>query len=132
MRKASHEHLSKSNATAYHASQVTESVLLALGVLAEPKEWEAQYRRASASFTMNLMYGAAEDSKQSKTPGAVEVSMEGVGMQNAKDKRIEQINDFVARLTSALLPGAFLVEFFPWMRYFPSWCVLYSTAFTIR
>ncbi|EIM82571.1 cytochrome P450, partial [Stereum hirsutum FP-91666 SS1] len=31
MRKASHEHLSKSNATAYHASQVTESVLLALG-----------------------------------------------------------------------------------------------------
>lgn len=129
MRKASHEHLSKSNATAYHASQVTESVLLALGVLAEPKEWEAQYRRASASFTMNLMYGAAEDSKQSKAAG---VSIEGVGMQNAKDKRIEQINDFVARLTSALLPGAFLVEFFSWMRYFPSWYVLYSPAFTLR
>lgn len=129
MRKASHEHLSKSNATAYHASQVTESVLLALGVLAEPREWEAQYRRASASFTMNLMYGAAEDPKQSKAAG---VSMEGVGMQNAKDKRIEQINDFVARLTSALLPGAFLVEFFPWMRYFPSWCVLYPIAFALH
>ncbi|KAG6885270.1 hypothetical protein C0993_003857 [Termitomyces sp. T159_Od127] len=37
------------------------------------------------------------------------------------DPAIRQINDFVERLAQAALPGAHFVEFFPWMRYLPTW-----------
>lgn len=31
------------------------------------------------------------------------------------------MQDFVARITTAAAPGAFLVDFFPIMKYLPSW-----------
>ncbi|KAG6886565.1 hypothetical protein C0992_003370 [Termitomyces sp. T32_za158] len=37
------------------------------------------------------------------------------------DPAIRRINDFVERLVRAALPGAHFVEFFPWMRYLPTW-----------
>jgi hypothetical protein len=36
------------------------------------------------------------------------------------DPTVKAVNDFVARMTQAALPGAHLVEFFPWMMYIPS------------
>jgi hypothetical protein len=40
---------------------------------------------------------------------------------------IKAVNDFVARLTRAALPGAHFVEFFPWMMYIPSSYVIFLT-----
>jgi hypothetical protein len=37
------------------------------------------------------------------------------------DPKITRINDFAERLVSAAYPGAYLVEYFTWMRYLPSW-----------
>lgn len=118
MRKASHEHLAtRATASSYNPSQYAEAILVSLGIVQEPSEWEAHIKRASASFTMKLMYGSDSESTGDGK------RMENVGMESATDERVEKINDFVGRLTSALLPGAFLVEFFPWMMYFPSWFV---------
>lgn len=37
------------------------------------------------------------------------------------DTKITRINDFAERLVSAAHPGAYLVEYFTWMRHLPSW-----------
>jgi hypothetical protein len=36
------------------------------------------------------------------------------------DPRILKINEFSDRLVHAMYPGTHLVEYFPWMQYFPS------------
>lgn len=114
MRRATHEGLSKSSAIAYQPAQIAESILLALGILNDPSQWHPHVQRASASFTMNLLYGSDPESKRKGE------KVESVATADANDSRVAEINDFVARLTSALLPGAHLVEFFPWMKYIPA------------
>lgn len=34
---------------------------------------------------------------------------------------INRIHAHTARISGAVVPGAFLVEIFPWMKWFPSW-----------
>uniref|UniRef100_A0A0W0FZK7 Putative cytochrome P450 n=1 Tax=Moniliophthora roreri TaxID=221103 RepID=A0A0W0FZK7_MONRR len=41
-------------------------------------------------------------------------------LRSANDPAIERINRFVSRLTQAMYPGTYLVEFFTWMKYLPS------------
>lgn len=113
MRRATHEGLSKSASTLYQPAQVAESILLALGILESPSQWHPHVQRASASFTIALLYGSDSVSKKGE-------SMESVALSDATDSRVAEINDFVSRLTSALLPGSHLVEFFPWMKHIPA------------
>lgn len=40
---------------------------------------------------------------------------------DSNDPTVSDINNFVARLVHAALPGAHFVEFFTWMKYLPSW-----------
>ncbi|KAI0300590.1 cytochrome P450 [Multifurca ochricompacta] len=65
-----------------------------------PQLNEAHLRRTTASMVMSITYD---------TPPIV----------SELDSRVKAVNDFVARLTRAALPGAHLVEFFPWMMYIP-------------
>jgi hypothetical protein len=101
MRKAVHEGLSKPVAESFKDSQLNEAILLTSGLLAQPATWDNHLRRAAASIVMSVTYD---------TPPIV----------SELDSKVKAINDFVARLTRAALPGAHFVEFFPWMRHIPS------------
>ena len=101
MRKAVHEGLSKPVAESFKVSQLHEAILLTSGLLAQPVMWDNHLRRTTASVAMAVTYDTA--------PIASEL-----------DSKVKAINDFVARLTRAALPGAHFVEFFPWMRRIPS------------
>jgi cytochrome P450 len=70
-------------------------------LLAEPDNWDGHLRRTAASSIMTMVYDE---------PPII----------SGNDQSVRLINDFVARLTRAALPGAHLVEFFPWMMYIPA------------
>lgn len=101
MRRAAHEGLNKQVAHKYHATQVTEAIILAADMITRPDNWDAHLRRAAASGIMSVVYDAAPISSEN-------------------DSSVVAINDFVARLTRAAYPGAHFVEFFPWMKHIPS------------
>jgi hypothetical protein len=101
MRKAVHEGLSKPVSESFKDPQLNEAILLTSGLLAQPTMWDRHLRRTTASLVMSVTYD---------TPPIV----------SEQDPRVKVINDFVARLTRAALPGAHFVEFFPWMRRIPS------------
>ena len=109
MRKAVHEGLSKPVAESFKDPQLNEAILLTSGLLAEPAMWDNHLRRTAASVVMSVTYD---------TPPIV----------SELDSKVKAINDFVARLTRAALPGAHFVEFFPWMRHIPSRCDVSCTG----
>ena len=101
MRRAAHEGLSKTVVESFKTPQYNEAVLLASGLLAQPATLDNHLRRVAASMIMSVTYD---------TPPIV----------SELDTGVKAVNDFVARLTRAALPGSHFVEFFPWMRYIPS------------
>jgi hypothetical protein len=103
MRKASHESLSKSIVESFKSPQLNEAILLTSGLLAQPATWDKHFRRTAASMVMSVIYD---------TPP----------ITSELDSSVKAVNDFVARLTRAALPGAHFVEFFPWMMHIPSRC----------
>ncbi|THU75931.1 cytochrome P450 [Dendrothele bispora CBS 962.96] len=102
MRKAAHEALNKNVSPNYMENQLTEGIILTNAMVKEPKMWPHHIKRTAASFIMGIVYD--------KPP-----------IENEEDHAVTKINDFVARLTRAALPGAHLVEFIPWLRYIPAW-----------
>lgn len=101
MRKGAHQGLHKGVAPNYEPIQMAEGIRVACDIIAKPEHWEAHFRRSAASTVMSVVYD--------KPP----ILEEG-------DTAVKAINDMVARLTRAALPGAHLVEFFPVMKYIPS------------
>jgi len=101
MRKVSHEAFNKGLVKRFHATQTTEALLLACGLLDEPAKWEQHCCRSAASMILSVLYGYPT-------------------IMSERDHTVEGINNCADRLTRALYPGAHLVEFFPWMRYIPS------------
>jgi len=106
MRRAAHEGLSRTIVESFKAPQLSEAVLLTSGLLAEPLTWDKHLRRTAASMVMSVTYD---------TPPII----------SELDSGVKAVNDFVARLTRAALPGAHFVEFFPWMMYIPSRFVIF-------
>ena len=110
MRKATHEGLSRTFVESYKTVQLNEAVLLTRGLLAQPSTWDKHFRRTAASTVMSVTYD---------TPPII----------SELNSSVKAVNDFVARLTRAALPGAHFVEFFPWMMYIPSrYVILYRTT----
>lgn len=102
MHRAANEGFSKGSAKRFHEKQMTEAVLLACDCLGKPAELDRHFRRTAASMILSVVYGHAP-------------------ITSEQDRNVVAINDFASRLTRAAYPGAHLVEFLPWMRYFPSW-----------
>jgi hypothetical protein len=101
MRKAAHEGLHKSAAKTFNNIQLTETILLASGVLETPEWWEKHMRRFTASMIMNAVYD---------TPV----------IHSIEDESVQRINDHVLRVAVSTLPGSHWVELFPWMKHIPS------------
>ena len=108
MRRDAHEGLSKSVVESFKTPQFNEAVLLASGLLAHPATMDNHLRRAAASIIMSVTY---------HSPPIV----------SELDSGLKDVNDFVARLARAALPGSHFVEFFRWMRYIPSRWVFPAT-----
>jgi hypothetical protein len=106
MRKASHESLSTGKSVeSFKITQLNEAIRLASGLLTHPTSWDKHLRRTAASMVMSVIYDTP--------PITTELS-----------PSVKAVNDFVARLCRAALPGAHFVEFFPWMMHIPSRCDL--------
>ncbi|KAI0248586.1 cytochrome P450 [Lactifluus subvellereus] len=101
MRKAAHEGLNKGVVKDFHETQTKEVLLLAAGGLAEPAQWDKHLRRSAASMILSVVYDKPT-------------------IKSEQDQTVKLINDFVQRLTCSAIPGAHLVEFFPWVQYIPS------------
>ena len=102
MRKAADEGFTKGSVKRYHEKQMTEAVILGCDWLFEPAKWDGHLRRAATSTMLSVVYGFPP-------------------IKSEQDHTVELINNLAQRLTRAALPGAHLVEFFPWMRHIPSW-----------
>jgi len=57
MRKAANEKLSTSSVKGFYETQMTEAVLQACDLLAEPARWDRHFRRTAASMTLSVVYG---------------------------------------------------------------------------
>ncbi|KAH9020060.1 cytochrome P450 [Lactarius hengduanensis] len=101
MRRATHDGLGKSVVGTFKTPQFNEAVILASALLDNPATMDNHLRRAAASMIMSVTYD---------TPPIV----------SELDPGIKAVNDFVARVLRAALPGAHFVEFLPWMRHIPS------------
>jgi hypothetical protein len=101
MRKAANEGFSKTSVKGFYERQISEAVLLACDCLVKPTQKDQYFRRAAASMILSVVYGRPT-------------------ITSEQDHTVEVINNFADRLTRAAYPGAYLVEFFPWMRYIPS------------
>jgi hypothetical protein len=102
MRRAADEELTKGSVKRYHEKQMAEAVILGCDWLSEPAKWDRHLRRATVSTTLTIIYGHPP-------------------IKSEQDRTVELINDLARRFTRAALPGAYLVEIFPWMRHIPSW-----------
>ncbi|KAI0031068.1 cytochrome P450 [Vararia minispora EC-137] len=101
MRKGAHEVLHKGAVAQYQPIQTLEAILLSIGTLTQPDSWMSHARRAAASTIMSVMYD---------TPT----------IADEEDPSVKAINAMVTRLTNAAMPGAYMVEFFPFMKYIPA------------
>lgn len=106
MRRAAHEGLHKGFAQNYTPVQHMEGVILTSGLISRPHEWDRHLRRTAASAVIAMVYDTEP-------------------ILDETDPTIQSVNDFVARLTRAAMPGAHFVEFFTWMRYLPARFVCY-------
>ena len=101
MRKASNERLSTGSVKGFYETQIKEAVIQACDLLAEPAQWDRNFRRSAASVSLSVVYGYPS-------------------LASDQDHIVRVINNFTASLFKAVNMGAYLVEFFPWLRYLPS------------
>ena len=101
MRKASNERLSTGSVKGFYETQIKEAIIQACDLLAEPAQWDRNFRRSAASVSLSVVYGYPS-------------------LASDQDHIVRVINNFTASLFKAVNMGAYLVEFFPWLRYLPS------------
>ena len=99
-RRAAHEALTKFIVRDYHPTYRKEAIILASSILDNPKALTKHLERASASATMSILYDYPT-------------------LEDEHDKTLTEIHAFVDRMSAANAPGAYLVEFFPWMMPIP-------------
>jgi hypothetical protein len=102
MRKAAIENFSKSSVKAFYETQTTEAIILTSDMLDHPAQWDQHFRRAPASTTLSVLFGYPT-------------------LKSGQDPSVVAINEFAERIFKAASTGTYLVHFFPWLRYVPSW-----------
>ncbi|KAL0568084.1 hypothetical protein V5O48_013909 [Marasmius crinis-equi] len=103
MRRAGNKILNKTMASSFYPAQQQEAVRLVWNMLQDtrPQLWDSELQRAASSVMVSMVYGLPI-------------------LESSDDPTIGRINDLVSRVARASIPGKHLVEFFPWMRYFPA------------
>lgn len=101
LRKAAHESLNKGVIQRYEPIQYTEALIMADSMVAQPSHWKSHIHRNAASAAMGIIYDHPP-------------------LKSEFDPSVEKINDMATRMSKAGMPGAHLVEFFPFLRYVPA------------
>ena len=112
-RRAAHEGLRKNAARGYHTLLRKEGILLASALLASPRaqDLEKHFQRTAASATMSMLYDYPT-------------------LETENDKTLSEIHAFIDRLSIAAVPGAYLVDVFPWMMHIPERFVIVSMTYS--
>ncbi|THU86529.1 cytochrome P450 [Dendrothele bispora CBS 962.96] len=100
LRKAAHEGMNVRASEAYQPLQEMEAAVLVDNVLKDPEGWDDHLKRSAASTVLTAVYGVEP-------------------IKSKDDPLVVRINDLMHRLVRATLPGAFLVDIFPAMKYLP-------------
>ena len=100
-RRAAQEILTKVAVRDYHPVFLKEAILLSTAMLKNPDASDKHIQRSSASATMSILYDYPT-------------------LENEDDKTLTGIRAFIDRMDAAAVPGAYLVDSFPWMINIPS------------
>ncbi|KAH9996758.1 cytochrome P450 [Russula vinacea] len=100
-RRAAQEILTKVAVRDYHPVFFKEAILLSTAMLKNPDASDKHIQRSSASATMSILYDYPT-------------------LENEDDKTLTGIRAFIDRMDAAAVPGAYLVDSFPWMINIPS------------
>jgi hypothetical protein len=101
MRKVANEKLSTGSVKGFYETQIKEAVLQACDLLAEPAQWDRNFRRTAASVSLSIIYGYPT-------------------LTSEQDHIVRIINNFSEDFFNAVNMGSYLVQFFPWLRHLPS------------
>ena len=102
MRRAAHEALTKRVVQNYRPIQTKEATILASSLLS-PSDGlgrERQFHRLAASTILSIVYDYPT-------------------LESINDPILEKIEAYNLRISHAVTPGSFYVDFFPWMMYIP-------------
>jgi hypothetical protein len=116
MRRAAHEALTKRAVQNYHPIQTKEATILASSLLSPSGSdglgLEKQFHRLAASTILSIVYDYPT-------------------LESIDDPILEQIEAYNLRISHAVTPGSFYVDFFPWMMYIPERSRIYFHRLTV-
>ncbi|KAJ3530202.1 hypothetical protein NM688_g7744 [Phlebia brevispora] len=98
MRRAAHESVKPVAAEAFHSLQHKQAVWAVREILSSPHDWVNHLKRATTESAVRFTYGSR----------IAAVSVE------------DRFTSFLKRITLAVTPGSYLVDYFTWMKYLPS------------
>ncbi|KAG2101841.1 cytochrome P450 [Suillus discolor] len=101
-RKSSHAHLQVRSAQSYEPVQVAHAREIILDILHEPKLHQQHIKRFAASVILRVVYGKT-------TPTLL------------NDPYLLQLQKMIPRIQSAMVPGAYLVDKYPILKYVPGY-----------
>ncbi|KAH7922018.1 cytochrome P450 [Leucogyrophana mollusca] len=102
LRRAVHTHLQPKAAETYQGIQTANAQSVILDILDDPKNHQLHARRYAASVILRITYGKS-------TPTSV------------NDQEVVRINKVGRNFLSVVLPGAYLIERIPLLRYVPGY-----------
>lgn len=125
MRRAAHDHFVGRAAATFEPVQERESAILLSHMLRDPGDWDNHLMRYDfLPFLSSIAPPDTEPRHLRSAASAVLSSVYGRDPLGPEaDSMVARINDITHRLGGAIpsLPGASLVQFFPFMRYLPEW-----------
>ncbi|TFK67280.1 cytochrome P450 [Pluteus cervinus] len=101
-RKASHEGLRSQIVPVYQDAQALEAATLVQNLINRPELWAEEIIKSTASSMKTTIYGTSP-------------------LTSITDPVVAYISEMGHRLTTAVVPGAYFVEFSPKMMYLPTW-----------
>ncbi|OSC96472.1 cytochrome P450 [Trametes coccinea BRFM310] len=100
-RKLAHSALSPSSVKKYHIIQEDLAAMLCREILDDPKDFFSAVRLAAERLVLIITYGLSADT--------------------ADSQYISHADETMHMITKYTVPGAFLCDLLPWMKYLPSW-----------
>ncbi|KAK1230502.1 hypothetical protein PQX77_006430 [Marasmius sp. AFHP31] len=109
-------------APSFYPAQEEEATRLVWNMLQSSgnKQWDSELQRQVKIFVMKIASIETVNSPRAASSLVLSMVYNLPILQSSDDPAINRINEFVSRLTKAIYPGTYFVEFFPWMRYFPA------------
>ena len=119
LRKAAHEGLNIRAAEKYQPLQELEAATMVIDMINDPDHWNDHFKRYVYCCAVPLI--KLIDSSSTAASTVLSAVYGWPPIESKDDPLVIRINDLVHRLAHAALPGVYLVEIFPVMKYLPTW-----------